>query len=175
MIVHQTPRLFLQTWDLDDFDAFATIARDPDVMRFIAEGQPWPDSRIGWFLGQQSAFQQTLGYCNWKLTERASGELVGLCGLAPLASVGETEIGWWLAPAHWRKGLAFEAAEHVVGAAFVTHGLSRVVARAYQANGRSIRLMERLGMCFERRLDAGSMGDVVLYAIDRKHPGGPER
>ena len=170
MIVHETPRLLLETWNLDDFDAFATIARDPDVMRFIAEGRPWPDARIGWFLGQQSAFQQTLGHCNWKLTDRASGNLVGFCGLAPLPSIGETEIGWWLSPAHWRKGLAFEAAEHVVGAAFAQHGLSRLVARAYRANARSIRLMERLGMRFDRLLDAGPMGEVVLYLIDREQP-----
>lgn len=173
MIVHETPRLLLETWDLGDFDAFAAIARDPDVMRFIAEGRPWPDSRIGWFLGQQSAFQQTLGYCNWKLIDRSNGGLVGFCGLAPLPSISETEIGWWLSPAHWRKDLAFEAAEHVVAAAFEQHELSRLVARAYRANTRSIRVIERLGMRFDRLLDAGPMGDIALYTMDQKRPGEP--
>lgn len=47
MIVHETSRFLLKTWNLEDIDAFAGIARDPDVMRYIAQGEPWPDSRIG--------------------------------------------------------------------------------------------------------------------------------
>ncbi|MGI9491675.1 MAG: GNAT family N-acetyltransferase [Geminicoccaceae bacterium] len=166
MIIHATPRLFLETWRLADFEAFAAIARDPQVMRFIAEGEPWPDSRIGWFMGQQGALQDTLGFCNWKLTDRTSGELLGICGLAPLPLVGEIEIGWWLKPAYWRKGLAFEAAERVLEAAFNEHAIRRIVARAYRSNIRSIVLMERLGMTFDRALDPGPAGDIVLFGLD---------
>ena len=166
MIVHKTQRLFLETWELEDFKSFASIARDPRVMRFIAEGDPWPDSRIEWFMGKQSALQESLGFCNWKLTDQASGELVGFCGLAPFPQVNEIEIGWWLNPAYWKKGLAFEAAECVVGAAFEVHGISRIVARAYRANTSSIVLMERLGMEFNRVLDTNSVGDIVLFSLD---------
>lgn len=168
MIVHETPRLLLETWGLNDFEAFAAIARDPQVMRFIAEGAPWPDARIGWFMGKQSALQETLGFCNWKLTDRASHELIGFCGLAPLQLVNEIEIGWWLKPAYWRKGLAFEAAERVVSAAFNEHAIRRIVARAYRANTRSVTLMERLGMGFDRLLDPGPVGEIVLFSLD--HP-----
>ena len=166
MIVHQTPRLSLETWTLDDFDAFAEIARDPDVMRFIATGEPWTDARIGWFMGLQSAYQQTLGYCNWKLTDRAGGELLGFCGLAPLSSVGEIEIGWWLKPTQWGKGLAYEAAARVVHAAFAVHRIQRIVARVYRSNARSISLIDRLGMEFDRLLDHGPAGDIALFRLD---------
>ena len=166
MIVYETPRLYLETWALDDFEAFAAVARDPKVMRFIAEGKPWADSRIGWFLGKQSALQETLGFCNWKLTDRASRELLGFCGLAPLPSVGEIEIGWWLKPAFWRQGLAFEAAVQVVKAAFEVHDIHRIVARAYRSNTRSTALMKRLGMTFDRSLDPGPAGEVVLFGLD---------
>ncbi len=166
MIVHETPRLLLESWDLDDFEAFAAIARDPEVMRFIAEGKPWPDSKIGWFMGKQAALQETLGFCNWKITDRTSRELLGFCGIAPLASVGEIEIGWWLKPAHWQKGIAFEAAERVVSAAFEDHSIHRIVARAYRSNTRSVALMERLGMTFDRLLEPGPVGDIVLFVLD---------
>lgn len=167
MIVHETHRLFLETWVLEDFEAFASIARDPQVMRFIAEGDPWPDSRIGWFMGKQSALQETLGYCNWKLTDRASGELVGFCGLAPLQQINEIEVGWWLRPEHWKKGLAFEAAECVVSAAFNKHAIHRIVARAYRANASSVALMERLGMVFDRVLNTNPVGEIVLFSLNK--------
>ena len=166
MIVYETPRLFLEIWALEDFEAFAAVARDPKVMRFIAEGEPWTDSRIGWFMGKQSALQETLGFCNWKLTDRTSREFLGFCGLAPLPSVDEIEIGWWLKPAFWRQGLAFEAAERVLRAAFEEHDIHRIVARAYRANTRSIALMQRLGMTFDRPLDSGPAGEVVLFSLD---------
>lgn len=117
-------------------------------------------------MGKQSALQETLGFCNWKLTDRTNRELLGFCGLAPLPSVGEIEIGWWLKSAYWRKGMAFEAAERVVSAAFEEHGLRRIVARAYRSNTRSIALMERLGMTFNRALDPGPVGDIVLFSLN---------
>ena len=166
MIVHETSRLSLESWDLDDFEAFAAIARDPEVMRFIADGKPWPDSRIGWFMGKQAALQETLGFCNWKMTNRTSRELLGFCGIAPLASVGDIEIGWWLKPTHWHQGIAYEAAERVVSAAFDEHGIHRLVARAYRSNTRSVALMERLGMTFDRFLEPGPVGDIVLFVLE---------
>lgn len=166
MIVHKTSRLFLETWALQDFDAFSEVARDPKVMHYIAEGEPWPASRIGWFMGLQRAYQETLGFCNWKLTSRDSGELVGFCGLAPLKIANAPEIGWWLKPCHWGKGYASEAAVKVLDVAFSEHALERIVARAYRQNERSISLMKRLGMVFERTLDTNSIGEVLLYQID---------
>lgn len=167
MIVYETQRLLLETWVLDDFEAFASIARDPQVMRFIAEGNPWPDSRIGWFMGKQSTLQETLGFCNWKLTNRVNRELVGFCGLAPLPQINEIEIGWWLRPAYWKQGLAFEAAECVVNAAFKEHAIRRIVARAYCANKSSVALMERLGMVFDRVLDTNPVGEIVLFGLNK--------
>lgn len=166
MIVHETSRLSLETWALEDFAAFAEVARDPKVMHYIAEGQPWPDSRIGWFMGLQRAYQETLGYCNWKLTSRANGELIGFCGLAPLPMADAPEIGWWLKPAHWGKGYASEAAEKVLDVAFSAHDLERVVARACRKNERSIKLMKRLGMVFERSLKTNAISEVMLYETD---------
>lgn len=167
MIIHETKRLFLETWVLEDFEAFASIARDPYVMRFISEGNPWPDSRIGWFMGKQSALQETLGFCNWKLTNRVGRELVGFCGLAPLQPIDEIEIGWWLKPSYWKQGLALEAAQCVADAAFNVHACHCIVARAYRENTNSVVLMERLGMVFDRVLETTSMGEIVLYRIEK--------
>lgn len=156
----------MKTWELKDFDDFAVIARDPQVMQFIAEGKPWPDSRIGWFMGIQKALQDSLGYCNWKLIHREKGELIGFCGLAPYPPAGAPEIGWWIKPTYWGQNYAFEAANHVLDNAHSNHLLQRLVARAYRANTRSTKLMERLGMRYDSILETNSIGEVVLYAVN---------
>ena len=132
-------------------------------MRFIADGHPWTDSRIGWFMGLQRAHQHDLGYCCWKLIEKDSGDLIGFCGIAPIFSLGNTEIGWWLKPSHWNRGYAFEAASQVEKMAFEEHGLKRLVARVYDKNTASLRLIQKLGMTFLRQLESTNVGVVHLY------------
>lgn len=168
-IVHETERLALQTWELDDFAEFATIARDPVVMRFIADGKPWPDSRIGWFMGLQHAHQHSLGYCCWKLIEKETSDLIGFCGIAPEFGLNETEIGWWLKRSHWHRGFASEAAFCVERASFTVHRLERLVARVYQQNLSSVRLIEKLGMTFVRRLAETDVGTVLLFEKETPH------
>lgn len=167
MIIHQTKRLQLHAWDLADFEAFAALARDPKVMRYIAEGTPWPDSRIGWFLGLQNAYQTTLGYCHWKMVSRPSGALIGTCGLAPLAGFDAPEIGWWLDPSHWGQGYAQEAAVLVLQEAFEKHEFNRVVARSYDTNLRSVSLLGKLGFTLERSLKNNVIGTVDLFVLQR--------
>ena len=91
---------------------------------------------------------------------------MGFCGLAPLSSLGEIEIGWWLKPTQWGKGLATEAAGRVVQVAFAVHRINRIVARTYRSNTRSISLIDRLGMTFDRLLDPGAAGEIALFQLD---------
>lgn len=163
VIAHETDRLALMNWKLEDFNDFAQIARDPRVMRYIADGQPWPDSRIGWFMGLQRAFQYSLGYCCWKLVEKDTLEFIGFCGIAPSLSLNEIEIGWWLKPSHWGQGFAFEAASHVEKVSCSEHGIGRIIARVYEGNAASVRLVEKLGMAFVRNLETTPVGSVLLY------------
>ena len=55
-------------------------------------------------------------------------------------------MGWRLAVAHWGKGYASEAASAVVAHGFGPLGLEEIVAFTVQANTRSRRVMERVGM-----------------------------
>jgi ribosomal-protein-alanine N-acetyltransferase len=96
-----------------------------------------------------------------------SDTLIGICGLQRLPEGPDVEIGWWLAPTHWGQGLATEAARHALAYGFEVSNLERIVAIAHPANRDSLRVMERIGMRFER--EAMHKGiRVVLYAIERE-------
>jgi len=90
------------------------------------------------------------GYGYWALEEKESGELIGACGLShvtfdvPFASA--VEIGWRLSERWHGKGLAREAAEAVLDAAFRQFGLARIVSFTVPENRASWSLMERIGM-----------------------------
>jgi RimJ/RimL family protein N-acetyltransferase len=135
-------------------------------MRYIGEGVSWPAERSREFVERQVALFAERRFCLWKLLLKEGGSPIGFCGLQPLRGTPDIEIGWWLARAFWGKGLATEAARVALRDGFERVGLTRIVSIAQPANTPSIRIMQKLGMCFERM--ARSRGiPVVLYAIER--------
>ena len=56
------------------------------------------------------------------------------------------EVGWHLNPAYHGHGFATEAATALLEFGFLELDWHRIVARCYEGNERSYRLMERLGM-----------------------------
>ena len=153
-------------WQADDWLLLRPIGTDPQVMRYISDGKPWPNEQIREFVGRQISHFDRLGYCLWKLLLKETSEMIGFCGLQPLDGTAETEIGWWLARAWWGQGLATEAARAALIDGFERAGLARIVAVALAANRASIHVMGKLGMTYEREMVHRRL-DVVLYAVNR--------
>ena len=164
----ETNRLVIAEWLPEDWADFRPIASDPDVMRYIGRGEPWSDDHIRRFVNTQIQRSAACGFCLWKLSEKASRSLIGFCGLQHLSRTGEIEIGWWLAKSSWGKGLAAEAGRAVLHHAFEGVCLRRVVAIAQPPNRASLRVMQKLGMKYERDLLREGI-QVVLYSME--NPG----
>src|SRR5437762_11305313 len=93
--VLETERLILRPWTLDDFDGFAAMCADPQVMRFLAEdGKPL--SRFGaWRAMAGIVGHWTLrGFGLFAVTERTTGALVGRIG--PWDPEGWPDFRDWL-------------------------------------------------------------------------------
>jgi len=125
------------------------------------------------------------GWGYWALEERSRGALIGMCGLMHVEwqvfFTPAIEIGWRLSAPWQGKGLAREAAEAVLDAAFGSLGLARVVSFTAPANRASWGLMERLGMRrigeFDNAaLPAGhNLRRQVVYEITAADRGGADR
>jgi RimJ/RimL family protein N-acetyltransferase len=105
--------------------------------------------------------------------ERATGGWAGLIALNRLgpgiAGVAddEIEIGWWLLPAAWHRGIGTEGARAVCDEAFGRVGADRVIARCRPANRRSLAVMGRLGMV-QWRATTGRHGEALaIHVLDR--------
>ncbi len=113
--------------------------------------------------------------CHWVLRDR-DGSLtgteqraVGSIGLTRGATDEECDIGYWLAPPLWGRGLMAEAIVAVVGHAFGL-GFSAVTADVFAFNERGCRVLERVG--FERTellpdaiVKRGRPIDVVRFRV----------
>lgn len=165
-IVIETERLFLREWLREDFHHFKPIATNPQVMKYIGTGEIWSDERIERFIDNNIDLYKKYGFCLWALIHKQTQNLIGFCGLSPL-SQSEIEIGWWLAPEYWGNGLATEAALAVMLFGFERLNLPRIVSIAQPPNQRSIRVMEKLGMHFEKMSTDHRGIEVVYYAKDK--------
>jgi RimJ/RimL family protein N-acetyltransferase len=83
-----------------------------------------------------------------------------MCGLLKRQELPEPDIGFAFIPDFWNKGYAFEAASAVMNDARERLKLVRLLAIVNPDNYASMKLLERLGLKFERLLDPGTK----LYA-----------
>jgi RimJ/RimL family protein N-acetyltransferase len=154
-IAAETERLRLRDWEEEDEQRFYAIMNTPAVMRHLG-GLQTPEQ---W----HAAFERIRGFTRdwshtfWIIETKASGEILGFCGLkrvnAPGAGdlTGTPEIGWRLRESAWGKGIAKEAAIACLDLGFGRFGYDRIIALTIPANGSSQGLMKRLGM--KRRAD----------------------
>jgi RimJ/RimL family protein N-acetyltransferase len=80
----------------------------------------------------------------------ADGSPLGICGLLRRDSHPDVEIGFAFVPRARGRGYALEAARATLAFAQQTLGLMRVVALTAPDNRPSIRILERIGLRFER-------------------------
>lgn len=135
-----------------DFAWFHTMATNPNVMRYISSGVGFTPAQSREFLSRQVMHFQQHGYARWRLTQRETGEFVGVCGaeIKTLDDERVPELGWWIAPQFWGQGYATEAATASLDHLWETIRLPRITACAYPENAASIRVMEKLGLSFEK-------------------------
>jgi [ribosomal protein S5]-alanine N-acetyltransferase len=168
-MIQPTKRLVFRLWQADDWIRFQPIATDPRVIRYVFPGGVPTDEEIRGHIDAARRRYADEGFCLWPLVYRANGDLIGFCGLDHLWGGEEIEIGYWLDHTYWGQGLATEAAQAVMAYGFEELGLPRIVAVAHPENRASLRVLEKLGMVFERMAVHQGL-EHVLYAKSRAFP-----
>lgn len=170
MIELETERLVLRQLESGDFESYAQICADPEVMRYLGLGPSMgkPMSRIeAWrSLAMMLGHWQLRGYGMWAVVEKSSGQFVGRVGLHNPEGWPGPEVGWTLGREYWGRGFASEAGQAAMQYAFDALDLRHILSVIHPENRNSIRVAERLGMQFERTWDLMGVG-VSLYGRDR--------
>src|SRR5436190_8096080 len=163
----ETERLLLRSFSADDLDAFASLNADPDVMRYIGDGKPQGKEQTEIRLNAVLDHWEQHGFGLFTVLEKESGEFAGFCGLKYLDTSSEIEVGYRLAKKFWGRGLATEAARASLHYGFEELALDRIVAVVQPENAASCRVIEKIGLRYER--DARFYDtDVKYFAITRE-------
>jgi RimJ/RimL family protein N-acetyltransferase len=145
MVELQTARLTLRMLREADLDAYAEMYADPEVMRYIGDGQPL-NRHMAWRnLAMMVGHWSLRGYGLWAAEELSSGALVGRIGFWNPEGWPGFELGWMLRRSFWGRGFATEGARAALQYAFSQLGQPQVISLILPDNAASIRVAQRLG------------------------------
>jgi len=162
--VLETTRLRLRPPSNDDLEAIYLLGSNPNVMRYISNGKTLNRIEAQSDLKNRiSASQHHFGY--WITELKNTREIIGWSALKPLNDTEEIEVGYRLKEEYWGKGYATEASRRLLQYGFRELNLPRIVSVALEENRASTRVMEKIGLQYERR-DTFYGLECVLYAMN---------
>jgi RimJ/RimL family protein N-acetyltransferase len=156
MNVIETERLLLEPLSERWAEEYIALTALPETMEYWGTGGPFTRETAERHFAASLANVRERGYGKRWIVSKESGDGLGFtettkvgegCGDVPPDDV---EIGWMLTPSAWGGGIATEAALAIRDEAFEDLGLESIIAMHHPENGASARIIEKLGMRFER-------------------------
>ena len=166
MPVLETPRLRLELLTLDDAAFMLELLNEPSFIQNIGDrGVRTLDQARDYLLRGALASYEQHGYGLYRVDLKTSGEATGLCGLVRRDGLDHADVGFAFFPRFWGQGFAVESAMAVKTWAFDDLGLETLVAITNPENTGSIRVLERIGLAFDRRIRlVEDSEELLLYS-----------
>ena len=161
MLVLETERLLLRPFTNDDAPFILTLLNEPSFLQYIGDKKVRTVEDAKQYLanGPIASYERN-GFGLLCVELKDSQTSIGMCGLLKRDELPDPDIGFAFLPDFWNKGFAYEAAAAVMKDAREQLNLDRILAIVNPDNYASMKLLERLGLRFERMLDQGTK----LYA-----------
>ena len=151
MKVLETDRLVLRQLSADDAEFIVDLLNQPSFLKYIGDkGVRTVEEARQFILTGPVANYQRFGFGLYLVELQEIAAPLGICGLLKREGLDDVDIGFAFLPQFWSQGYAFEAASVVMDYGERSLGLDRIVAIASPENERSFKLLEKLGLRFER-------------------------
>lgn len=156
-----TSNLFLEPLTLNDAAFLLELVNTPGWKQFIGDRNV-PDLQAALVYTQKIIDTPNVTYFMVKL--HSSNTTVGVLTLIKRDYLPNHDIGFAFLPAYGGKGYAYEAASALLKEPEIHAAHSRILATTLTDNVRSIHLLEKLGMTFEKEITQA--GEVLrLYGL----------
>jgi RimJ/RimL family protein N-acetyltransferase len=166
MHVIETERLHLRQLNAGDAPFMLELLNEPSFIRNIGDrGVRNVEDAAGYILRGPVDSYARHGFGLWLVELKESGTPAGICGLVRRDALPDPDIGYAFLPRFRSRGYAREAAAATLGYAFDALKLERVLAITNPDNSGSIKVLEKIGLKFERRVRLSEDApEVMLFA-----------
>lgn len=151
MIIIETERLYLQETTAQDAPFILELLNTPTYLKFIGDrGVKNLEDAKAYIAERFTAVYQRLGYGFYLTKRKVDDQPIGIFGLVKRDGLTDVDIGFALLPEFAGKGYGYEGASAVMEYAKNFLGIKRLSAITVPYNQPSIKLLEKLGMKFDR-------------------------
>ena len=164
--VLETERLLLRRLVTDDAAFILELVNDPDWLRYIGDkGVRNLDDARAYLQQGPMAMYERVGFGLFRVERKADGAPIGMCGLIKRDTLPDVDIGFAFLPQFRAHGYGREAVRATLDYGRDVVGLKRIIAITSPDNDASGRLLEAVGLRFERSFDISPDDrSVRLYA-----------
>jgi len=165
VLIVETSRLILRHIAIQDATFILALLNDSSFLQYVGDKQVRNiESAQNYILEGPVASYQTYGYGLYLVELIETREPIGICGVIKRDFLDHAELGFALMPGYRGNGYAFESALATVDFARDKLRLTQIIAITDPGNVNSIKLLEKLGMTFDKRLELpGADKQLNLY------------
>ena len=161
----ETERLLLRELSTADAPFILRLLNEPSFLHFIGDKgvRNLDDARSYILTGPVDSYERR-GFGLYCVQLKNTGTPIGICGLLKRESLADVDVGFAFLPEFWNKGYAFES-----GASILLYGkdvlkLPRIVAITNKDNNASAKLLDKLGLHFDRLITMpGETHEIRLF------------
>ena len=163
--VLQTERLILRRMMIDDAEFMLETLNEPLYIQNVADrGVRTIADAIDYIRTKIMPSYEQSGFGFYVVELKETREPIGVCGIVKRETMEDVDIGYSLLERFAGNGYAFEAASAVMDYGRNVHDLRRIVGVTAPENHRSGKLLEKLGLRFERMIELpGFSGPSRLF------------
>ena len=169
MKILETDRLILRRFSSQDAEFILDLLNQPSFLTHIGDRgvRTIQDAENNIINGPMDSYARH-GFGLFLVELKATRSAIGMCGLIRRQALEDVDIGFAFLPQYRSRGYAFEAASAIKAYSKDRLKLDRIVAIVAPGNERSIRLLEKIGLKFERMITWQEDGsELKLYGTDR--------
>lgn len=164
----------LRPWRQTDAADIAAVADNPNIAANLRNVFPSPYTLADakWFVGGCAAQGEERQLARAIVID---GKAAGSIGIFVKEDVYEksAELGYWLAEAHWGRGVMTEAVRQICREAFDRFDILRIFAEPFADNQGSRRVLEKAGFTWEGTMrngvyKNGQVHSYCMYALLRE-------
>lgn len=164
----ETPRLVLRQLCADDAAFILELLNDPTWLRFIGDrGVKTLDAARAYIQNGPVASYGKHGFGLWLVQAKADGVPVGICGLIKRETFDDVDVGFAFLQRFQGLGFGGESATATLVHGRDRLGLKRIVAVTQSDNTGSIRVLEKLGLRYEKMVQLSPTAPAIqLFAVN---------
>lgn len=161
----ETNRLLLRELNPNDAENFYRLNLNPNVIKYTGNSSFKNTQEARDFLENYQDYKLN-GYGRWAVINKETNQFIGWCGLKFEEMENETDIGFRFLEEEWNKGYATESAIACLNYGFEKLNLKRIIGRAMKENIASIKVLEKIGLEYEKDIDFDGK-EAVIYKIEK--------